>query len=1700
MDPLSIIASIAGIASAGAQLSNTLFHLFKTVRNASRDIQSVAIEMSGLTVTLEHLADILKTGHSYTKPAFFEGVRNVIKNIQATQRGITKMVTDNTVLARLKWLRAARLLSDIDKHKVTLTLQITILSAAVLVKSTNSHLSVREKVDNRFRVQAESLIQAGQASLQNDDRTTPIPDPPTERAPSPPVRTTKRLPSPARRSEIPGHGRTDELYGHTEEDYLSIPGTREEASSVVARSPKAPPSPNGQNFTIFEEKGEEVDMYSEDEDDEIRDSRRGRSSGFDPLSSGRIAQFGRDFHKRGDAATFLYKLVFLNEYLAYGTSAERENADDDIRIQYRHRHSDESDEFGPRVRERERSTYPSRETQEPEKVVNRLLLEWTSLSESEIENGSADTRPKTTETRGRYTYVESEDEDLYSTDDEDKGWDTSSQWANGSGADTPPTEEIRYNNVPQFDPRGRRILRPIRSQTPNSSGYNQGPRHTGPSPTTAEPTMPYTYSTYYQPYGPTPSPYAPYSNSYTNNSNWMPQPGQPNPYLPIYSTTPRPPPPEEATAPSTSDSKLSSSTPESKPARAKFQKPHVVVLPQADSADSEIGATTPNLDVTSCQNMSIARQGDVPVWNCDAFTSQNNIPGKAIMGALIGDKSARNPHGLDLAHTLIQGQNMKLVYIRGNDLGETWFINEQPVFLQFLHCAYAPQFYPTKEADDRAMKEEYVAIGEEWASFEALNQLGLSIKSREEGRVLLDPSTTWSMIKELATTTMQLRTTFRQKHLGIEPQPLVVTIDAETLPSPAPAKQATVEDENETGVFTFQVKEEVKEDSENIMKTESKAEPNNLKPQITITPPTTPQETSSAEFDSSEVASHGQNIILTDQINKDNQKWERSCSAGTALPKKLYPVKATYTSVVSKQTFFGDPHQSRTTTHSNGLLSGRPPAYVDANRPKKWVVHFEFSDAESLRKTQTEDEDIGWFFVLTIFSNDIVGAMQGLYVSQENVQLRENYCRPYSYKGDQTVYRDRSYTLVSSKWTGELVVKSAVPGVVANFRIEDLSSDNVWTVKAEDTSKEGSVVYRFSTIFPETNANYILDDTPLEGLWPWPRQNQKVEEKNGDNEESVKEHSDGVFLSSSCKTFTMARYVIPPVIHTSSTIPSASHILDYHNALSLPRQGGKNHPGADRQRGGEDTTEVTSEADKADEAEDVQTGQELNCDRQKRGLIIAGDINVGDPFKNGKESLFQVENAAGEICYVKAPALRDVHRRLEQEGCVASDYVNEGIYDDSLKIALVMPCQDIDSTHRQQNLTVGDDRVAEMGPARLPKLKDAINAQPKTSILLFEHDPCNSDSIEMANSTHQDILSKAPDPQNDCPLFSVLPGEVRDSIFSYVLTDHPDPTPTKQFNENTCYTRPSYLASASTDTRLLRTCRAIYRETWFKPFLLREQTEWATAEDRAPPSGKAPPPLRRMLRQIATSQGTDEVEIERLRVFAQMYKLEDGSLAGILRTPHLAPRTITLTIRHTDWWFWEDDEPLRMEGDWIAGVVHAMSPKTTQFIIELESLERKKDQVDKIAKQMVDKWFFKRPDDGVVLFADTSDAGRKVSRWSGSSTWHNQPWIRDETEPNRLDYYVVSVPFRHRIEIERSGGTISETALKEAYGDSPHVCPKLHLPGQKKIESDDTFEYVSGSDDGDQEYGLLMEDSDNDEWYAAMAEAYRDGPNSMPRF
>ena len=322
---------------------------------------------------------------------------------------------------------------------------------------------------------------------------------------------------------------------------------------------------------------------------------------------------------------------------------------------------------------------------------------------------------------------------------------------------------------------------------------------------------------------------------------------------------------------------------------------------------------------------------------------------------------------------------------------------------------------------------------------------------------------------------------------------------------------------------------------------------------------------------------------------------------------------------------------------------------------------------------------------------------------------------------------------------------------------------------------------------------------------------------------------------------------------------------------------------------------------------------------------------------------------------------------------------------------------------------------------------------------------------------HRQLLSTLAHEQSDCPLLHIVPAEIRSYIFGLALMDYEEPAAAKRYVEDSCWARPSYSAPRRTDTALLRTCRSIYRETWFLPFMLKEQTHWITAENRAPPDynvDTSPDILRSTVAEIRQQHEQPTVEIDSLRIFTQMYKIEQHDVASFLKhVPDLSFRRLYITIRHADFWFWENDEPLRFEGEWIPELCRVLPCTVREVVIEMETVRRKAAQLDEIAMQMTQQWHF-RTKDGGLLFADSTPNSQKVSRWRGSSAWHNQRWVRDEISRGIIEYHVVAVRFKPRHAIERAGGKVSGEALEAAAVEVLERSSrlKLHIPNAEAMQ------------------------------------------------
>jgi hypothetical protein len=300
----------------------------------------------------------------------------------------------------------------------------------------------------------------------------------------------------------------------------------------------------------------------------------------------------------------------------------------------------------------------------------------------------------------------------------------------------------------------------------------------------------------------------------------------------------------------------------------------------------------------------------------------------------------------------------------------------------------------------------------------------------------------------------------------------------------------------------------------------------------------------------------------------------------------------------------------------------------------------------------------------------------------------------------------------------------------------------------------------------------------------------------------------------------------------------------------------------------------------------------------------------------------------------------------------------------------------------------------------------------------------------MANPENN-TLDLAPDSvheQSQSTLFSVLPGEIRNHIWNYALANYQDET--QLYDDATCYKRPDYLAPRKTDTVLLRTCKRIYQEAWFLPWTNAEQTFYLTSSDRRPPRTTTPNDMQKTL--IAISKTQTMPIIQHVRVFPQLYALESGQrLQDILNLKFFYPKVITITIRHTDWWFWESDNNLHFDATWVDFCRFPNS--LTELRVAFESLERKKEQIDDVVKQAMEGWVFRRKDDTEL---SAKDCQPEIMRWSGSATWGHHRWIRDETGPNKLDYYVSTVTWR----------PTSSIVDNEKAADSVHVAGRRQFP------------------------------------------------------
>lgn len=139
-----------------------------------------------------------------------------------------------------------------------------------------------------------------------------------------------------------------------------------------------------------------------------------------------------------------------------------------------------------------------------------------------------------------------------------------------------------------------------------------------------------------------------------------------------------------------------------------------------------------------------------------------------------------------------------------------------------------------------------------------------------------------------------------------------------------------------------------------------------------------------------------------------------------------------------------------------------------------------------------------------------------------------------------------------------------------------------------------------------------------------------------------------------------------------------------------------------------------------------------------------------------------------------------------------------------------------------------------------------------------------------------------------------------------------------------------------------------------------------------------------------------------MRFFTQMFWLERGhGLNRIFNIANFRPSRLTITIRYSDWWWWERNARLTMNEEWFRDFNGP--PGLRELRVEYETLAWKKAQMDRIIERNR-RWRLQVRDGGHL---STERSSLETWTWTGPSRLADRTWDH-HGEGDTVEYVVVT--------------------------------------------------------------------------------------------
>ncbi|KAF1974412.1 hypothetical protein BU23DRAFT_567607 [Bimuria novae-zelandiae CBS 107.79] len=294
--------------------------------------------------------------------------------------------------------------------------------------------------------------------------------------------------------------------------------------------------------------------------------------------------------------------------------------------------------------------------------------------------------------------------------------------------------------------------------------------------------------------------------------------------------------------------------------------------------------------------------------------------------------------------------------------------------------------------------------------------------------------------------------------------------------------------------------------------------------------------------------------------------------------------------------------------------------------------------------------------------------------------------------------------------------------------------------------------------------------------------------------------------------------------------------------------------------------------------------------------------------------------------------------------------------------------------------------------------------------------------------------------QKQSPLFSKIPPEIRNEIFRLALREYfpegrewdaqgmgqTENAGYGNVKETASYVkRPGYEGLKTVDTDLLRTCKRVYEETKMLPLQDLEICFYMGHKERVP-KYYTMTPYTGMNTYAHPRMNWFKPEhwarISHFHVFGQMYALRQGFRGLFRHTQERAchPASLTLTLRYTDWWYWESNDPIYpILPQRFLPMADIEIPSTVQEMsVEFESIEPKLKELEGVVADMFqrkDHWVWKRRDGRVLKVCGRGVEGDGVRtwRWTGPARFGGRSErFAHHGEGEEMGYVVKVVTWR----------------------------------------------------------------------------------------